>query len=374
MTLVLLGAGLSPFNPFPKNNVDWVSGEKALQFGHHGIAYTTQPLGAEALVSSSAVSNSGALDKPTCSLEIRLRPHVPYLRGSGTLLVFYDPENPLQFRLMQWHDELLIRRDHLAENGHFKTVELELERVFMADEPVFFTITSGPTRTIAYRNGILAGTSTRLGLSCTDFAGQLFLGNSPEADYRWQGKLSALNIYRRELSAQDVKRNFEAFETGNKIQATKDPTLVASYVFENGSGKVVLNGAGPAPDLRIPAVFRIVHKKFLMLPSDETPDKLETRDILINIFGLAPFGFLLFIYLSELRHWKHAVLATVLSGFALSMFIEVAQWFIPSRSSDLIDLFTNTFGTWLGVLAFHLHPLQRLAAKLKLLPAHVNRP
>lgn len=380
LVLGLLGVGLWPFDPFPANQVKWLPGH-GLEFGVEGVVHSSGSIDAWSVHNASA-----------CSLRMRLQPRIVDLDDSATLLVFYTPENPMQFRLMQYRDELLIRRDYRDSQNRLKTIELELERTFVRDEPVSYTITTGKMvasgaagtsgssgATVAYRNGVRVGDSSRIGLSCADFSGQLVLGDSPLMGNGWQGKLLELAIYNRELSAEeialagadDLKGAQGDASTGEgKVEPRKTPDdkgVIAHYEFAEGSGKVIHNSAGPAPDLYIPGTFRILHKLFLMPPWKETPDKLALRDIVINIGGFIPFGFVCFAYFRRHRERWRAVVLTVLAGAAISITIEVLQYFVPSRSSDMIDLVTNTLGTYLGAILFLWPRVQNWALKFRLL-------
>jgi glycopeptide antibiotics resistance protein len=44
------------------------------------------------------------------------------------------------------------------------------------------------------------------------------------------------------------------------------------------------------------------------------------------------------------------VVLTVIAGFLLSLFIELAQVWIPTRVSQMADLGLNTAGAWVGAL------------------------
>ena len=63
----------------------------------------------------------------------------------------------------------------------------------------------------------------------------------------------------------------------------------------------------------------------------------------LNAAMFAPFGFLLPVLWRKCRKWN----VTVLSGFLLSLFIELIQLF-SSRATDVDDLLMNTLGAGLG--------------------------
>jgi len=266
---------------------------------------------------------------------------------------------------MQWRDFLLIRKDYRDTNNRFKTTEVDLEHAFVNTEPVSFTITLGPEGNVAYRNGIRAAGTTRVGLSCVDFAGQLVLGDSATIDNAWRGNILDLALYDRELTPQEIASKYASW---NGKQTDQGPSgeqhLVAQYAFNQGSGQVVHGVPGSAPDLYIPQIFKVPHKKMLMWPWEESHDKLEFRDIVINIFGFVPFGFVFAAYLTWNRNVSRAMFITILCGAAISLTIEILQEYIPGRDSGILDIITNTSGTFLGALIFRWAPMQNLAAKL----------
>src|ERR1700730_11948128 len=132
----LFAAGLWPFNPFPKNEVTWLVTGKGLHFGDHGVVLSREPLRPAQLNRESF-----------CTLAIRLRSD-PFPSG-GTLLEVYTPENPTQFRLMQWRDVLLIRKDYRDAKNRLRTAEVDVGHAFLTGESVSFTITSSPGGSVA---------------------------------------------------------------------------------------------------------------------------------------------------------------------------------------------------------------------------------
>lgn len=76
------------------------------------------------------------------------------------------------------------------------------------------------------------------------------------------------------------------------------------------------------------------------------------REIVLNIIMMTPFGFLYPIIK------KRGILITIILTFLFSLFIESSQllsaWWgsLHSRSFDVTDLITNTFGGLMGCLAY----------------------
>jgi len=78
-------------------------------------------------------------------------------------------------------------------------------------------------------------------------------------------------------------------------------------------------------------------------------------DVLINIAGFVPLGFLFCAYFSLAGRIKRPFLVTILLGFTLSLLIETLQAFLPTRDSGTTDLITNTLGTYLGSELYRLN-------------------
>ena len=72
------------------------------------------------------------------------------------------------------------------------------------------------------------------------------------------------------------------------------------------------------------------------------------RQILLNVLGYMPLGYLL---MSLLRRPRHPLLWTLLGGFGLSLLTEVAQYLSRRGLCELDDLLDNTLGCLLGALA-----------------------
>jgi len=351
----LLAAGLWPFNPFPRNDVNWLRDGDGLRFGPHGTIFSTHRF---ELPRSDQAS--------FCTLEILLEPARGYVKNSVTILAFHNPDNPLQFGVMQDRDELVVIGDYRDQQNHLRTAELRIALTIGQGEQSLLTITSGPKGTAAYRNGAFVDSSSGFGLSCKNFSGQLVIGNSPIAYEPWQGKLHGIAIYNQELSPELILRHYETWTQNPRLGGIQNNCLLARYSFGERSGRIIHNSIGSEPDLYIPETFEILYKRILAPPWKEfSPDLSYVWDVLINVGGFIPFGFFLYAYLTWDRQWNRAAVVTILLGAMISVAIEILQGFIPSRMSGVTDIMTNTLGTGIGVMFWRWQSVQVLTTRLR---------
>ena len=73
-------------------------------------------------------------------------------------------------------------------------------------------------------------------------------------------------------------------------------------------------------------------------------------DVLSNVLGYAPLGFLLALSLRRMRpHWPAVVVATLFAG-CLSFTLESLQMFLPVRVPSNVDTALNIGGAWAGAV------------------------
>jgi VanZ family protein len=80
-------------------------------------------------------------------------------------------------------------------------------------------------------------------------------------------------------------------------------------------------------------------------------------DFIINILGFIPFAYLCMAYLfAGKRACRIAMTAAIAlsAGMGTSLFMELVQYYIPGRTSSLMDLIANTAGTSIGIAYFLL--------------------
>jgi VanZ family protein len=330
----ILAAGLWPFNPAPSNEVSWLKGRNGLAFGPNGI-----------VVSSSLIQ----LPDPGSSfvsLEIWVKPSQQ--RETTSLLSTYVPKERLRFRLMNYGIGLLVVRGNarlLSRNN-----EIPLGNVLIPDRSVFITITGGLAGAIVYVNGEKVEAHPHFDLTRQDLSGEVMLGTSPVYGASWCGELMGLAIYTSELSPSQVKTHYRKWTENRELDLAQEESPAALYDFHEGSGQIIHNLGNGAADLVIPIHYSVPYKPFLERPWNEfLPKWSYLKDVVKNTVGFVPLGIFAYAFLAHLWPSRRAIWTAILIGMATSITIEVLQAFIPSRSSGMTDILTNTAGTSIGV-------------------------
>jgi VanZ like family len=334
---VILTAGLWPFLP-PKNQVSWAHDRNGIHFGGRGIVYGPGlPL------------RSGPAETDSCAVEIWLQPEAA--PESGGLAAFRSATH--SFWIVQAGSALGLRLLNQGSiGGRWYHPGPRVKDVFRPGEPVLIAISSNGTTTNVFVDGVLT--------QSIDFP---LVARNLQGEFQsrdWEGQLFGIATYERVLSPADVLRHYESWTRRGLPESPSSTDVFAMYLFDERGGRVIHNKAGLGPDLYIPGRYR----NPLRLLVAERPRLSKWREILLNIAGFVPLGFFFYAYLSLGRS---PALVTVLTGFAISLGIEVSQSFLPYRNSDLVDLVTNTLGTVVGVLLYRIPRVSSGLARLGLL-------
>jgi VanZ like family/Concanavalin A-like lectin/glucanases superfamily len=342
--LVLCGilvAGLWPFHA-PINDVTWLENADGVEFGSHGT-----------LVSLRAFRPLSSEDEPFCSLEVSLQPRS--LDDSSTILAFFTPEPGIQLSLDQFGLDMALQGRSQNSNSRARGARtgVYVRDVFLRRELLLIAIASGVAGTSIYVDGVLLGAIPQFRLSTGDCSGQLVLGTSPVVNRSWSGQLRELAIYSQELTADQVSRHFESWTAKKRFDVGQDEHVAAFYLFDEHQGRTVHDSSGSEINLAIPERFLIVHEKFLEPPWQEFHnDWGYWKNVLINIGGFIPLGFLFYAYLAMSKRSSLPALTTVILGAAVSLTIEVLQAYLPTRDSGMTDIITNTLGSGFGVMLY----------------------
>jgi hypothetical protein len=334
--IAMLIATLWPFDPFPPNRVRWLRETNGIEFDGAGLVLSKEPL-----------PTAETTAQQSCALELLLRPAA--LESSYTILSFYKPDNPTQFLVKQWTDGLLVTHDVVDAKGRLKRSKFDLDHAFQVDRVLLVTIVSGPNGTLVYTDGHRAKILPKFKMSRSELSGQIVLGTSP-VDYEpWVGRILGLAIYSRELTAAEVLQHYKSWTHGVSVDPSEVNGATAIYYFTERAGREVHNAVVSGPDLEMSKHFAVPHKAMLASPLKEFKATWGyVKDVLLNVAGFVPLGFLLCAYFASTRSRGKAIFCTILAAGMLSFVIEVLQAYIPRRVSGMTDIITNTLGAAIG--------------------------
>lgn len=355
MTFGILFCTLWPFNPFPQNRVSWLPQSNGIRFTQRGVALTPQ-----AFQLPANLSNDGS-----CTLELWIKP--ARSDSVSTVADFYDPGDPYRFLLRQYHGGLILSHDVPLPHRKAHHSKIDIDDGLQQDQLTFITITSSGVGTRVYFDGKLKKSFPGFHVTLADLSGQLVLGSATVQPDSWSGEIHGLAIDPRELTPQEVLESIRRWTAGEP----PDASAIASYTFTERAGNIV-HAQGIAPqDLHIPKIYRVPHHSFLTPPWREfDPSWDYVWDLLRNIVGFMPLGFLVCALLYRAPRFPRAVLLSTLLGGALSLCIEILQAYIPQRGSGMTDVITNTLGTLLGALLLAFAIRSKLTTAAETSAAH----
>jgi VanZ family protein len=315
--------------------VRWLTEANGISFGNAGLVISEEPLRA-----------GENLTQPSCTLELLLRPAA--VKSLYTILSFSTPNHPGQFVVRQWTDGLLVSHDVADDRNKIKRRKIDVDHAFEVGKVLLLTIVSGPNGTIVYKNGRQAKFFRTFTISQSELSGQIVMGTSPVEYQPWLGEIRGLAIYSNGLTPAQVFEHYKAWTDGPGVNPS-EPNTVALYRFTEGAGNRLHNTASAGPDLEIPKSFTVPHKAFLTSPLKEFHATWGyVKDILLNVAGFVPLGFVVCAYLALVRSRGKAIFFTIFAAGMLSIAIEVLQAYIPRRVSGTTDIITNTLGATLG--------------------------
>lgn len=348
LTLTLF-FGLDPKGFQYVNNVSWLADRSGIRMGKYGIVY-----GDYVFESSDRI-----LQKPDdLSFEIALRPDRIDDRNFKFVLVFHDGSDFRQLLVGQWRSSVIVMNGD-DYDGRRRIKKLGVSDALSPQHARLVTITTGREGTRIYLDGKAAAASKDLFLRLPDGKGsvRLVVGNSVYGHHNWNGDIFGLAIYETALSDAVVKSHAEKWTAEHNFAFARESSPRALYLFDGEKGQFAQDQAGGTGDLEIPQRFIILKKEMLMAPWREI--RLNSsffRDVFLNIAGFMPLGFLLSTMSAGLGGAvrRHGPMLTITVCFVLSLSIETAQAWMPSRSSQTLDLLMNTLGAFWGAAAYRV--------------------
>ena len=338
--------GLWPRDFKFSNDVRWITEQPGIRFSGYGIAYT-DPI--KELIKQGDSGENGF------SVEIVLKPAGYHEDGFHFILSLHNGKDSNQLLVGQWHSSIIVMNGD-DYNHRRRTKRIAVKLAEMPSTTRFVTITTGKDGTSIYLDGQNIRSQKDLTLKVSEGGkARLLLGNSVYGKHSWKGDVYGVAFYRYTLTDQDVAMHFDNWgKHRNFLFAMKNKPVVL-YLFDEKGDKRAFDHAGGNYDLNIPSRMKILDKKILSLTREQLNfDSGFILDIIINFAGFIPLGFVLIATFVNVGGSlkKYGILITVVLCFTISLAIETLQAWIPSRSSDFLDLLFNTFGALLGVMIY----------------------
>ena len=342
MLLVMLYFGIRRRGPRPDNHILWSASGPGLTFERFAQAFTEHFF--------TATSAGTGL-----TIEMAIQPELSKYSSFRFLLLVHDGWDEDQLVIGQWRSSLMVMNgDDYSNNRRRPKIYFQLNGYDKKSHLV--TIVSNPAGTRLYFDGVLKRKSAELVLRYPRGAEptKLVLGNSLTGNNPWIGTIYGLACYDRGLSDDEVGQHYRKWRARPDFSTFQDDAPRLLYAFDEGRGERVYNKIVGGPDLMVPAWMKVLQLKVLSWPRLENLLRVGMlEDILANLLGFVPLGFLLLATLARLEGF-----GAILSGsrFSLRFCFQLRHRDRPSLDSLQRFVYAGSDaeqpGWWNGGLSF----------------------
>ena len=170
----------------------------------------------------------------------------------------------------------------------------------------------------------------------------VIVGNSADLRYPWSGTMDTFALVSEALPAGGLRGGWRTDEWGQ-------PLLLYTRL-EREAVVIPDGGIGGSADLYVPQHYRPYRRLVLGSFGGFRP-----YDVLVNIVGFVPLGFLVSLLLrrSPLTATVSLILV-VSSGLLLSFAMEFLQTYLPTRTPGIADIVSNSAGMIPGYFLFRV--------------------
>lgn len=343
LMLCMAAATFWPFNFGQENNAGHgLAG--GLVLTSYSTAYTPLP--------PAKLARSGNF---TLVLQVSAWP----FQGRSCVVDYATQERHFNLRVEQNDDNIIFS---VATPGKKPILVLTLPHAFDNGDTITAGISSdGRSLSAWHSHGASKRTDLPRGFSLRwDSAATITFGSCVTGWNPWHGVVHFLAFFDRTLSLDEVA-------DGSYRTPSSDPVLL--YRFPPDLSAMTLDkGRSPQANLAIPPHYLEPGREFLQPPWTAWGGRYELYDILQNIVGFLPFGFLVARALRRPgRGIPALLLLTATAACLFSLFIEVTQYAIPIRDSSLLDVISNTLGGlaggWVALLVWFDRALRRVGVR-----------
>ncbi len=351
LVLVILFFGLRFEGASTTNQVAWHPDRAGLHFGHYGMAYCPNAF--------EAAGFQPTLPDPGLTFELAVRAEALKRDRFQILVMLHGGRDSEQLLIGQWRSSLIVMHGN-DYSGRRGLKRLVMKNALPAGVERLVTVTSdaGGTRIFMDGQPTARTTSLTLAIPNREAAVTLVAGNSVYARHSWDGDLFGLAIYRQALTPQTVAKHYDQWKRTRDFSMAVSANPEMLYLFHDRQGPKAFNRMGDTRYLIIPTGVEILKKEILRPPwENERWGRSNWKDMSLNFLGFIPLGFFLGALRSDFGRAgaRRNLLLCIGLCFMLSLGIELAQAWIPSRSSQMLDLGLNTLGGASGVALQRLH-------------------
>lgn len=348
----ILFAGLNPKDHPFRNGASWSVDATGITFDDTGIANTSAFLGTEQV---EVFSEAG--------FTMELVMEIPSPAESGFMFVanFHDGEEATQLLLGQWKTWLILMNGDDYDHSR-RLPRLSVDVAPELGKPFLTTCTSGAEGTRIYIDGrlLVENSDVHLTLPGGSPPGRLVLGNSIYGKNPWKGRLAGFALHSRILNADEIRERHAQWRDSGGFSLSRGEGREMQVPFDEGRGEVAYDRSGFGRDVEVRRDVTFLRRRAFENPLENPRlDSGFRRDVLVNLFGFVPFGFVLMGVFGGGRMDRTiaALLLVTVIGFAFSAGIEFAQSWFPARNSSTLDLLLNATGTALGAVVWVIFAL-----------------
>ena len=323
-----------------ENHVTYLQGESGIHFERFGIAY----------IKLDDLKKNTSLNEFT--IELALKPERSETYGFNIIMSINGGKDAGQFIVGQWQSHVIIMNGDDYSNKR-KTKRMSADVFKKPYSKMMLTVTTGEKGSDLFINGELIGSRPDLTLIIpAENKMFLTLGNSVYGNNSWKGNMYGFTLYDYVLPHEKIKRHFKIWEDTKRYTGLKENNSLLFYDFNRKDKAESIGTVKKEQALNIPVYFPVLEKRILVAPwKGLSLNESSIKDITINLFGFIPMGFILYaLFLNLSISQARSMLFSVLLCFIISLFIEITQTWIPSRSSQLLDLMLNTMGGLIGAI------------------------
>jgi hypothetical protein len=298
------------------------------------------------------------------SIEVLIQPYNVLQSGPARILSYSLDTSIRNFTLAQSGENLVMRLRTVSTNVNGQNPHVEVADIFETNKIYHIVVAYNFQSECIYINGkkIVCDYRIQGEFSNWDKTCKLVIGNEAAGNRPWLGEIYFAAIYDKALSDAEVKAKFESGFPDRGIPDTGErkrcSAPVAKYLFNEKKGVDIFDTGASAFKTNLYIPEKIYTNPKVEISKDSlTVNIVDKKDIVLNIIGFMPLGFLSFRFFKpehKLR-FKHYFLILII-GLAVSVVCEFLQLFLPDRHSSIVDLLANMMGVMTGIIISRFSP------------------